>query len=74
VEKSIPQLKEMLDAAEHGEFDVLVCFDLTRFRALGRQIADVLASLPSLGTWIETIVIGRNILPPSVALFGVSVD
>ena len=33
-ERYIPQLKEMLDSAEGGEFDVLICHDLTRFRNL----------------------------------------
>jgi len=42
-ERSIPALKDMLDSAERGEFDVIICHDLTRFRNLGRQIADVLA-------------------------------
>jgi DNA invertase Pin-like site-specific DNA recombinase len=41
-EKNIPQLHDMLDAASRHEFDVLVVYDLNRFRSLMRQVFDVL--------------------------------
>ena len=41
-EDSIPELKEMLNAASRREFDLLIVYDLNRFRALIRQIFDVL--------------------------------
>lgn len=41
-EKNIPQLHDMLEAASRHEFDVLVIYDLNRFRSLMRQVFDVL--------------------------------
>lgn len=41
-EKNIPQLHDMLEAASRREFDVLVVYDLNRFRSLMRQVFDVL--------------------------------
>lgn len=41
-EEQIPQLKELLNAAGRHEFDVLLCYDLNRFRSLMRQVFDVL--------------------------------
>lgn len=41
-EKQIPELYAMLQAAERGEFDLLICYDLNRFRSLLRQVFDVL--------------------------------
>jgi len=41
-EKQIPELHEMLEAAHRREFDLLVLYDLNRFRDLMRQIFDAL--------------------------------
>jgi site-specific DNA recombinase len=41
-EKHIPELHAMLESASRREFDVLVIYDLNRFRDLMRQIFDVL--------------------------------
>lgn len=41
-EKHIPQLHEMLEAAYRGEFDVLIIYDLNRFRSLMLQVFDAL--------------------------------
>lgn len=41
-EKHIPQLHDMLEAAYRGEFDVLVVYDLNRFRSLMLQVFDAL--------------------------------
>src|SRR5687767_1670139 len=40
-EKEIPQLREMLESASRGEFDVLYVYDLNRFRNLMLQIFEV---------------------------------
>ncbi len=41
-EKHIPELHAMLDAAYRGEFDILIVYDLNRFRTLMRQVFDAL--------------------------------
>lgn len=41
-EKHIPQLHDMLEAAYRGEFDVLIVYDLNRFRSLMLQVFDAL--------------------------------
>lgn len=41
-EKHIPQLHDMLEAAYRGEFDILIVYDLNRFRALMLQVFDAL--------------------------------
>lgn len=41
-EKNIPPLRNMIDAAEKGLFNVLVVYDFNRFRSLLRQVFDVL--------------------------------
>lgn len=41
-EKHIPELHDMLDAAYRGEFDVLIVYDLNRFRSLMVQVYDAL--------------------------------
>lgn len=41
-EKHIPELHAMLESASRREFDVLVIYDLNRFRDLMRQVFDVL--------------------------------
>lgn len=43
-EEHIPQLKQMLDAAQAGQFDVVVCYDYTRFRDLLDQVAKTLSA------------------------------
>ena len=41
-EQHIPQLHDMLEAAYRGEFDVLIVYDLNRFRSLMLQVFDAL--------------------------------
>jgi hypothetical protein len=41
-EKHIPELHALLEAASRGSFDVLVVYDLNRFRDLMRQVYDAL--------------------------------
>lgn len=41
-EQNIPALRQMLDAAKRGEFDLLYVYDLNRFRDLMRGVFDVL--------------------------------
>lgn len=41
-EKNIPALHDMLEAASRGEFDILIVYDLNRFRDLMRQVFDAL--------------------------------
>ena len=41
-EKHIPELHDLLEAAYRGEFDVLVVYDLNRFRSLMVQVFDAL--------------------------------
>lgn len=42
-EKAIPQLKQLLDDASHGKFDLLWVYDLNRFRNLMLQVFEALA-------------------------------
>ena len=44
-EKNMPQLHAMLEAASRHEFDVLILYDLNRFRSLMQQVFDVLSDL-----------------------------
>lgn len=41
-EDNIPELKQLLNAASRREYDLLIVYDLNRFRSLMRQIFDVL--------------------------------
>ncbi len=42
-EKNIPQLNQLLEAAQRKEFDLLYIYDLNRFRTLMRQVFDALS-------------------------------
>lgn len=56
-EKNIPALREMIDAAANGRFDILVLYDFNRFRSLLRQVFDVLCDY---GVQMYTVKDGRE--------------
>ena len=61
-EKNIPQLHDMLEAASRGEFDVLIVYDLNRFRELMRQVFDALCDCN-----VQLFILSdpREAVPPS---------
>lgn len=62
-EKEIPALRQMLEAASRKEFDLLFIYDLNRFRALMRQVFDVLCDY-GIQLYIHTQP--REPVPPSL--------
>lgn len=42
-EQDIPELREMLDAAQRGAFDLLIAYDTNRFRNLAMQVFNALS-------------------------------
>lgn len=60
-EKNIPPLHEMLESASRGEFDILVIYDLNRFRDLMRQVFDALCDS---GIQLYILADPREPVPP----------
>jgi len=61
-EDHIPQLKELLNAASRHDFDLLIVYDLNRFRSLIRQIFDVLCDY---NTQLYILTNPRDPVPPN---------
>lgn len=61
-EKHIPELHAMLEAAQRRAFDVLIVYDLNRFRDLMRQVFDVLCDC---GIQLYILSDPREPVPPS---------